>query len=187
MPGHPLIQAYLDELRVLPAEAVDELADGLTETYDHYRTRGLAPGDAARAAIAEFGTAAQILTAFDAIAPGRRAARRLLTAGPLVGLGWATALLTTRAWTWPIPTWAPPLLGVLLITVIALLAAAAHGRRFRHATLPGAGGVILLDALVITGTLAAAPVLSWPLLLAILGSLVRAGLTAQALPALRAS
>lgn len=186
MPRHPLIQTYLDDLRTLPADAVDELTDGLTETYDHHRTRGLAPDDAARAAIAEFGTAPQILAAFDAIAPGRRTARRLLAAGPPVGLAWASALITARAWTWPIPTWAPPLLGALLLTVIALLAAAARSRRLRHAALPGAGGVILIDALVITGALAAAPVLSWPLLLAILGSLTRAGLTAQALPALRA-
>lgn len=185
MPGHPLIRTYLDELRSLPADAVDELTDGLTDTYDHHRARGLAPDDAARAAIAEFGTAAQVRTAFDAIAPGRRAARRLLAAGPLVGLCWATALISARAWTWPIPAWAPPLVGALLVTVIALLAAAARGRRLRHAALPGAGGVILLDVLVVIGALAAAPTLPWPLRLAILGSLTRAALTAQALPALR--
>lgn len=42
MPGHRLIQIYLLDLRkALPAGIVDELTDGLLETYDHHRSQGL--------------------------------------------------------------------------------------------------------------------------------------------------
>jgi hypothetical protein len=182
MPRHHLIEGYLDGLRVLPADVVKELTDGLVETYDHHCARGRAPDEAARAAITEFGTTDQILGAFDEISPGRRASRLLLAMGPLVGLCWGTALLTSRAWAWPIPPWAPPVLGVGLVTVIVLLLVGARGRRTRRAASLGAGGLVLLDAFVITGVFAVAPAVAWPLLLAMLASVVRACLTARTLP-----
>lgn len=182
MPRHRLIEDYLDGLRVLPADAVEELTDGLTETYDHHRARGQTPEDAARAAIAEFGTTEQILAAFDMITPGRRVSRLLLATGPLAGLCWGAALLTSRAWIWPIPTWAPPALGIGLVGVTALLLADTRGRRTRLAASLGASGLVLLDAFMITGVLAVAPTVSWPLLLAILASLLRACLTARTVP-----
>jgi hypothetical protein len=182
MPRHHLIEDYLDGLRVMPADVVEELADGLVETYEHHCVRGRTPDEAARTAITEFGTAEQILAAFDEIAPGRRASRLLLTTGPLAGLCWGTALLTSHAWTWPIPSWAPPALGVGLVTVIALLLVAVRGRRRRRAASSGAGGLVLLDTLAIIGVLAVAPAVSWPLLLAMLASVVRACLTARTLP-----
>lgn len=184
MSGHRLIQAYLDELRALPAEVVDELADGLIETYDHHRALGHSPGDAARAAIAEFGSADQIVAAFDQITPARRTSRLLLATGPLVGACWGTALLTADVWTWPIPTWAPPALGAALLTVVALLltgARAAGGRARRTASF-AAGGLALLDSLMISGVAATAPALSWPLRVAILASLARACLAVRTLP-----
>lgn len=184
MSRHRLIEDYLGQLRVLPAEMVDELADGLTETYDHHRAHGQAPDSAARAAITEFGTAEQILAAFDRIAPGRRTARALLATGPLTGLCWGTALISAHAWTWPHPAWAPPVLGTALLTVISLLVMAARGHRMRHAAPLGASGLILLDALAITGVIAVTPAASWPLRLAIIASLLRAYLTARALPSL---
>jgi hypothetical protein len=53
-----LIRGYLDTLAArLPASVTDELADGLTETYQFHRSRGLAPEAAAKAAVAEFGPA----------------------------------------------------------------------------------------------------------------------------------
>ena len=46
-----LIRGYLDTLAArLPASVTDELADGLTETYQFHRSRGLAPEAAAMAA-----------------------------------------------------------------------------------------------------------------------------------------
>jgi hypothetical protein len=181
MPRHHLIEDYLDRLRALPVDAVDELTDGLVETYDHHRARGQAPDDAARTAVTEFGTTDQIVTAFDKISPGRRTSRLLLATGPLAGLCWGMALLTSRAWTWPVPAWAPPVLGVGLVTVTALLLVGARGRCTRTASF-GAGGLVLLDTLVITGVLAVAPAVSWPLLLAMLASLLRACLTMRTLP-----
>jgi hypothetical protein len=55
--------------------------------------------------------------------PARRAARRLLVAGPAVGGCWAAALITARAWDWLLPLPARILPGLALITVISLLAA----------------------------------------------------------------
>lgn len=181
MPRHHLIEDYLDGLRALPSDVVEELADGLAETYDHHRARGRTPEQAARTAITEFGTTEQILAAFDEIASGPRTARLLLATGPLAGLCWGTALLTSRAWTWPVPSWAPPVLGAGLVTVIVLLLVAVRGRRGRRVASFGAGGLVLLDALVIIGVLAVAPAASWPLRLAMLASVVRACLTARTL------
>ncbi len=183
MPRHRLIENYLDHLRVLPVEMVDELTDGLIESYDHHRRHGRAPDDAARATITEFGPPEDVIAAFDQIAPGRRVSRLLLATGPLAGLCWGTAVLTTHAWTWPIPTWTAPAFGVALVTVIALLLTAARvpRRRARRAAPFGAGGLALLDTFAVIEVLSAAPDLSWPLRLAILISLVRACLTARTL------
>ena len=44
MAGHQLIDDYLTSLaRRLPDEVVDELADGLAETFQHHRDTGLVP------------------------------------------------------------------------------------------------------------------------------------------------
>ena len=43
------------------------------------------------------------MAAFTRLSPARHAARRLLAAGPVVGGCWAAALITGRAWTWPVP------------------------------------------------------------------------------------
>ena len=87
MASHHLIDAYLATLaRQLPADAVDELADGLAETYQHHRSTGLEPDIAARNSIAEFGTPDLVTEAFVRHAPGRRAALMLLGTGPIIGL-----------------------------------------------------------------------------------------------------
>lgn len=79
MAGDDLIAAYLADLSGrLPADAVDELADGLTETYRRHLSTGVEPASAARAAIREFGEPEVVLAAFVAQSPGRRAARALL-------------------------------------------------------------------------------------------------------------
>lgn len=65
MAGHHLIDAQLTVLATrLPAQAVEELADGLLEAYEA-RLADADPDVAARAAIAEFGDA-------DTIRPGSR-------------------------------------------------------------------------------------------------------------------
>jgi hypothetical protein len=106
MAGHQLnnddpdgyLDAYLAHLaRHLPADVVDELADGLTETRQHHLDGGLSPTDAARAAIAEFGDPDQTIRAFVTQAPGRRIARTLLATGPLMALCWAPSLITAHA------------------------------------------------------------------------------------------
>ena len=99
-----LIRGYLQVLASqLPASIVDELADGLTETYRFYLSRGLSAEEAAEAAVREFGSPEEILAAFARVNPARRAARRLLGLGPVVGGCWVAALVTSRVWPGPLP------------------------------------------------------------------------------------
>jgi hypothetical protein len=92
-----LIGAYLAELSAqLPTPIVAELADGLDQTHRHHLGQGL--DSAAAAAVAEFGEPQVIVAAFTHSNPVRRAARRLLAAGPVVGACWDTALIINRAW-----------------------------------------------------------------------------------------
>src|SRR6266508_2975648 len=61
MADHALITSHLAVLADrLPAEAVNELADGLEETFQHHLRRGLSRADAAAAAVAEFGRPEQV-------------------------------------------------------------------------------------------------------------------------------
>jgi hypothetical protein len=184
--SHHLIEEYLAELaRHLPADTVDELADGLIETCHHFRASGLAPASAALAAIAEFGTAEEITRGFVAQAPGRRAAVLLLASGPLVGVCWGATLVAVKVWTWPVPVPAAAGLAAALFIIVAVLVAAATSRRsYRRTRLGAAGalGIIVLDALVLVTVLALAPALVWPMLAAIPASLARIGLTLRFLP-----
>ena len=149
-----LITDYLSVLSAqLPAPLVEELADGLDETHQHYLTQGLTPHAAASAAVAEFGEPQVIVAAFTRLSPARRAARRLLAAGPVVGGCWAAALITGRAWTWPVPATVLVFVGAALIIVIGLLAAAAFGRRYLSARRAGA---------VACASLPSSPFRSWP-------------------------
>ena len=89
MPGTSLIRHYLTALSAqLPAPIVEELADGLDQTRLHYLEQGLDSDAAAGAALAEFGQPDVILAAFTRLSPARRAARRLLATGPVVGACW---------------------------------------------------------------------------------------------------
>jgi hypothetical protein len=186
MASHRLIDAYLADLaRRLPAGAVDELADGLTETWQHHRTNGLDSAAAAHAAIAEFGTAEQITAAFVAQAPGRRIALALLATGPLAGICWGTGLIATRAWTWPVPTPAAAAFVVGLLAVVASLITAATSRRnYQRTRLGTIGGLglVLLDITMLAAVLNLAPTLAWPMVVAIPASVIRIGLTLQTLP-----
>jgi hypothetical protein len=187
MPQASLITDYLSVLSAqLPAPLVEELADGLDETHQHYLTQGLTPDAAASAAVAEFGEPQVIVAAFTRMSPARHAARRLLATGPVVGGCWAAALITGRAWTWPVPATVFLLIGVALITVIGLLAAAAFGRRYLSARRAGAVacvGITVLDGVMLITAVLAIPVLVWPVILAAAASIARLTFTARVLPA----
>ena len=187
MPQASLTTDYLTALSAqLPPTVVEELADGLGQTQQRYLSEGLTPDAAAGAAIAEFGEPRVIVAAFTRLSPARHAARRLLAAGPLVGGCWAAALITGRAWTWPVPGAARIVFGAALISVIGLLAAAAFGRRYRSARRAGAAGcagVTVLDSIMLITVMVAIPVLIWPVILAAAASAARLTFSARALRA----
>jgi hypothetical protein len=186
MASHHLIDDHLAVLAErLPRHTLDELADGLIETWRQHLTAGLTPEPAARAAVAEFGTPDQIIDAFVTQAPARRLARLLLATGPLVGLCRAASLIITRAWTWPVPTVARILFGLgLLVSVAALAAATTSRHSYRLTRLGAAGGLGLaaLDAAMLAAVVIVAPTIAWPLLAAIPASLTRIALTLRSLP-----
>jgi hypothetical protein len=179
MPGPRLIDGYLAELSAdLPGWIVEELADGLDESYRRYLGQGLGPDAAGRAAVAEFGEPQVIVAAFTDASRSRKTARRLLAAGPVVGLCWAVVLISARAWTWPVPVVARVLFGVTLIAVIGLLAAAALGHHYRlvcRAAAAACVGTALLDTAMACTVLVIAPALVWPLALAVVLSAGRSG------------
>jgi hypothetical protein len=192
-PEPRLIRGYLDTLAArLPASVADELADGLTETYRFHLSRGLGPPAAAEAAVAEFGPAEEIAAGFTPVIPARRAARRLLGIGPLVGACWVAALLTSRAgrslaaWTAPGPAWV--MAGLTLAGLIGLLAMAALGRRYRLATATGVTGCLgyaALDVALIVGAVFLLTPVGWVTAVAMTASATRIAVTARLLrPAL---
>src|SRR5262249_53334020 len=116
-PRVPAVERYLAEITARlpgPREAhvgiVAELHSGLLDAADAYQSAGLAPSQAAQAAIREFGDPARVAAGFSAeiaARQARRAAVILLVPGPLVGLLWiATALASplgirlTQLWHW---------------------------------------------------------------------------------------
>jgi hypothetical protein len=178
-----LIRGYLDVLAgQLPASIVDELADGLAETHRFHLSRGLSRDAAAEAAVEEFGPAEEILAGFARVNPARRAARRLLGLGPVVGACWVAALVTSRVWPGPLP--ARVGIGVALLASIGLLAVAALGRRYRVSVFSGVAGLAgfaALDTTLIVGVVVLAGSLTWVTALAMAGSMVRVALCARAL------
>jgi hypothetical protein len=168
----------------LPAPIVAELADGLGQTRQHYLNQGLDPDAATGAALTEFGPPQVIVAAFTRVSPARRTARRLLATGPVVGACWAAALLASRAWTWPVPTAGRVLLGLVLISIIGLLATAAFGSKYRSVGRAGAAGCVGITAfdaaMLITVTLAL-PAVIGPMTLALAASAARLIFTARAL------
>ena len=185
MPEPRVIRDYLAVLSAqLPAPVVAELADGLAETHQSYLRQGLAPGLAAEAAVAEFGEPHIILAEFAGVNPARRAARRLLVAGPAVGGCWAAALIASRVWDWRLPITARILPGLVLIIVIGLLTAAALGTRYRLAVRTGAAGCIgtaLLDTVMIIGVPFAIPSMTWVTIGAMAASAARIVFSARTL------
>jgi hypothetical protein len=185
MPGPGLIADYLGVLaRQLPGPVVEELADGLEETCRHYAAQGMRPDAAAQAAVAEFGDPGLIVAEFVRAHPARRAARRLLRLGPVVGSCWAVALITGRAWAWPVPVAAGVASGLALMTVIALLALATLSTRYRATARSGTAGCVgtaALDVSVIIGVAIADPTVTWAAVMAMAASAIRVCLSARLL------
>jgi hypothetical protein len=176
-----LIRGYLEVLATqLPGPVVEELADGLTETHRSYLARGLSADAAADAAVEEFGSAEEILAGFARVNPARRAARRLIGLGPVVGACWVAALATSRARPEPWPAWV--VVGLVLVSCIGLLAVAALGRRYRVAAWSGraaCAGFAALDASLIIGALIVG-LASWVTAVAIAFSAARIAFCARA-------
>jgi hypothetical protein len=171
------LDGYLSALAAqLPAPVVAELADGLGETHEHYLRQGLDPDAAARAAVREFGEPSQIIAGFADVTPARRVARLLMRTGPLVGACWTTALITGRAWAWPVQPAAVALAGLVLLATIGLILSAASGPRYRsvvRAGVAGCLGVTVIDAFLVITVPLTAPSLSWITSLALAASLTR--------------
>lgn len=180
-----LIRDYLADLgERLPADIVEELADGLDETYRRHLAAGLDPQAAAHAAFAEFGATATITAAFTATAPARRTARTVLRAGPVVGAAWTVALISSRAWDWTVPAAVPLAFGVTLVAVITLLITAALCNRYQAAR--RAAGTALIGLMTLDVALPCALFLpnllhSLPMILASTLSLARAAFAINAL------
>ena len=185
MPGPSLISDYLRELSAqLPGQVVEELADGLNDTCEHYLNDGLDPDAAASAALTEFGDPQVIIAAFTRFSSPQRAARRLLLTGPVIGACWGAALITSRAWTWPVPNVARLLLGMTLLSVIGLLAAAAFGRQYRavgRVGIAGCIGIAAIDTAMIITVAFVIPVLLWPVIPALAASALRLAYTTRTL------
>jgi hypothetical protein len=185
-----LITGYLTGLRrYLPAGIADEAAGGLIDTYEQHVAAGAADNDAAHAAIADFGDLATVIGEYIRQAPGRRAARLLLATGPIAGTCWAAGLVTSHAWTWPIPGIARLAFGTILVmAVLALLSAATSRHSYKRTRLALAAGPIFaaLDATAVTVAMIAAPALTGVLLIAMVVSVGRIALTVRMLPWLAA-
>ncbi|MEO3862263.1 permease prefix domain 1-containing protein [Acrocarpospora sp. B8E8] len=189
MAGHELIDAELSLLAArLPAEVAEELADGLSEAYEHQLAWRGDPEAAARAAIAEFGDADTVTAAFIRASPWRRAATLLLATGPVMAALWATTLLSTQAWRWPIPAQIKIGYGVLLtlcaLLLLAVVRTRRHYRRTRPAVLAASGGLIVLDSLALLAVVLVEVPPTWAMTLAALASLTRIMGTIHALPTL---
>lgn len=185
MPESSLISTYLAALSAqLPALVVEELAGGLDETRQRYLDQGLNPDAAASAALAEFGDPDVIMAAFTRLSPARRAARRLLAAGPVVGGCWGLVLAGGRAWTWPVPVAGRLLFGAMLLSVIGLLAAAAFGRQYRSVRRAGAAGCLgmtAVDTAMLLAVTLLLPTVIWPVILAAAASAARLTFIARTL------
>ena len=112
---------------------VEELADGLEETCRRHVGLGLGPEAAAAAAIAEFGDPELIAAEFARAHPRAGPPRRLLAAGPVVGVSLGGRAGHRRASTWPVPVAADVVPGLALMAVVALLAVAVRTTRYRAA------------------------------------------------------
>ena len=132
--------------------------------------------------MAEFGNPQLVLAEFTRAHPARRAARRLLGTGPVVGGCWAVALVTGRAWTWPVPVMARIMPGLALVAIIVLLAVAALSVPYLSAARAGTAGcigIVVLDTAMIICVIVADPAVTWAAVLAVAASAGRLAFSAR--------
>lgn len=176
MADHGLIAAYRDELLArLPSHLAEEVTDGLADAQENYLGQGLSPDQAARAAIAEFGSPGVVVDAFRRACPVWSVARALIVTGPVVGGLWAAAVITGHAWEGPIPVALRLVAGLVLAASVLLLVTASLTRRYQAARLAGLAGSLglaALDASAITALLVT-PGTQWLLLVAACASATR--------------
>lgn len=178
-PNAELVEGWLAEFAAglrgparVRAGVVAELRDGLLEAVDAHRDGGLAPAEAARAALREFGEPAAIAAAFApemAARAARRTAAALIGTGPLVGLLWGLALVASGLlnhagqagppWMWPqlpatLRVVCAALATVLAVGICAGLFAVTPGQwlphRVRQArSVPAAAATLCVAALTV--------------------------------------
>jgi hypothetical protein len=106
-----------------------ELGAGVADATDAYRCAGLNPVQAARAAIAEFGSPDRVAAGFRgelAAAQARRTAVTLMVIGPLTGALWFAAAVASHIGRLGLPwEWASLPAGAQLATHLAAIALAA--------------------------------------------------------------
>jgi hypothetical protein len=185
-----VIEDYLTALSAeLPASIVEELSDGLDLTRQRYLDQGLEPAAATDAALTEFGDPNVILAEFTRLSPARRAARTLLATGPVVGGCWGIALISGRAWSWPVPVVVRIMLGIALLTIIGSLAAAALGQQYRSvgkACVAGCAGIAAIDVAALVTVPLVTPAVTLPIVLAMAASLARLTMAARGVRLARA-
>ena len=205
-----LIDAYLAELSgrlagdaAARAAIVAELEDGLWAATIAKHTPRMSSGEAARAAVAEFGAPHTVAAGFGpelAAATGRRVGLGLLATGPLVGSSWLLVAAATWRWAGQRPPAAlglvAGLVGLVLVVAVpaAVVSVAVSGRLSRWlpagpqvaatAAATAASACVAGDLVLLTGMLAAlvlAGGVAWPAGLVAAGaSGVRLSLAGQA-------
>ena len=187
MASHHLIEAHLAELRRrLPADVVDELADGLTETYEHHLASGHPPSSAADSCHSPSSvTPSDHRTPSPARHPAAEPPSPCSPPGRPSARCWGSGSCsdTPGPGRFPIPLRVAFGL-TLLAAIAALLTAAASRLSYARTRIAAAGALALitLDLALITAVLLVAPRLTWPMAAAIPASLTRLTLTARAVP-----
>ena len=185
MAGDDLIAAYVSDLALrLPQGIVEELADGLNESYERNRERGIDHRRAAALAVHDFGDADHVVAEFVRQSAGRRAAGVLLFSGPVVGLAWGVSMVAMRAWDWPVPFPARIGFATIFVAVILLLASARGAATWKRAKRAayGAMGLVALDSAIVGVALTMAPSKPWTAFLAVAMSLCRSGFAIRSIP-----
>ena len=192
MARHQLITAHLDTLATrLPASAMEELADGLDETFTQQLATHRDPDIAARVAIKQFGDADTVSAAFLHNSLQRYTARVLLATGPVLAVAWGAALVTSEVWTWPVPIATRILYGTALIAIVCTLIVAAREKhaypRTRRAAVTGTLGLLILDGLMLAAIAIISPTITWPMTAAIAASVTRMLGSVRMLPTILAN
>jgi hypothetical protein len=175
--AEPRLAAYLTEVaahlhgpRRRRARILAELHDGLDEAAADHARDGLAPEQAADAAIDTFGTPAEVAAAFAgelAITYARRTLAWFVVTGPLVGIWWLL-LLQPQPWhTGPAALLAAipvlPLIGVAVATAMGTFATTGRLMRWLPEATPrrALSAAVAVAVLAFTGDTALIAIYAW--------------------------